>query len=81
MARRRYNAPRPDQPSDSAMSLSGLVLIAGGIYGLLAAFRVVPVSKDSGANEQWLQRFGLLMKIVCPLLILFGLAELFQLLG
>ena len=62
------------------LNFSGLIFIAGGIYGLLAVFRVVPVSKNSEANEQWLRKFGLMMKVICPLVILFGLAQLLGLL-
>jgi len=58
------------------MNVGGLILIAGGIYGLLAAFRVVRVSKNAEANERWLQKFGLIIKVISPLAILFGLAEL-----
>ncbi|MBZ5644946.1 MAG: hypothetical protein LAO19_19475 [Acidobacteriia bacterium] len=58
------------------LNLSGLIAIAGGIYGLLAAFRIVRVSKNSESNEVWLRKFGPLMKVLSPLVILFGLAEL-----
>ena len=58
------------------LNLSGLIAVAGGIYGLLAAFGIVRVSKSPPANEVWLRKFGSMMKIVSPLVILFGLAEL-----
>lgn len=58
------------------LNLSGLIAIAGGIYGLLAAFRIVRVSKNSESNEVWLRKFGPMMKVLSPLVILFGLAEL-----
>jgi hypothetical protein len=54
----------------------GLIALAGGIYGLLATFRIVRVSKNPAANEVWLRKFGPMMKILSPLVILFGLAEL-----
>ena len=60
-------------------NVSGLILIVGGIYGLLAAFRVVPLSKNSNANEVWLRKFGLMMKVICPLVILFGVGQFFGL--
>jgi hypothetical protein len=60
-------------------NLSGLIFIAGGIYVLLAAFRVVRLSKNQEANEQWLRKFGLMMKILGPIIILFGIGQLFGL--
>ena len=61
------------------MNLSGLIPIAGGIFGLLAVFGAVPVSKNPQANEQWLQKYGLMIKIISPIAILSGLAQLFGL--
>jgi len=60
-------------------NLSGLIPIAVGIYVLLAVFRIVRVSKDPEANELWLQKFGPMMKVISPLLILFGLGQAFGL--
>jgi hypothetical protein len=54
----------------------GFIASLGGTYALLAAFRVVHVSKNPAANEMWLRKFGPVLKIVSPLVILFGLAEL-----
>ena len=59
------------------MNLGGLIPIIGGVYCVLVAFRVVRVSKNPEANELWLRKFGTLMKILGPIVILFGLAELF----
>jgi hypothetical protein len=59
------------------MNLGGLVPIIGGVYCVLVAFRVVRVSKNAEANELWLRKFGTLMKILGPIVILFGVAELF----
>ena len=44
---------------------------------MLVAFRVVRVSKNPEANELWLRKFGTLMMILGPIIILFELAELF----
>jgi len=60
-------------------NFSGLIFIAGGIYALLAAFRVVRLSKNQEANEQWLRKFGPMMKVLGPIIILFGLGQLFGL--
>ncbi len=59
------------------MNLGGLIPFLGGVYCLLVAFRVVRVSKNPQANEQWLQKYGTWLKILGPIVILFGLAELF----
>jgi hypothetical protein len=57
------------------LNWGGLILIAGGIYALLGAFRVIRLSKNPEANELWLRKYGPMMKILSPLVILFGLAE------
>ena len=61
------------------LNWSGLIPIAVGTYVLLGLFRVIQFSKNPEANEQWLRKFGPLLKIICPLVILFGLGELFRL--
>jgi hypothetical protein len=59
------------------MNLGGLIPLLGGVYCVLVAFRVMRVSKNREANEQWLQKYGTWLKILGPIVILFGLAELF----
>jgi hypothetical protein len=59
------------------MNLGGFIPLLGGIYFLLVAFRIVRVSKNPEANELWLRKFGTWMKILGPIIILFGLAEIF----
>lgn len=59
------------------MKLEGLIPLLGGVYCVLVAFRVVRVSKNPEANEQWLQKYGTWLKILGLIVILFGLAELF----
>jgi hypothetical protein len=59
------------------MNLEGLIPLLGGVYCLLVAFRVVRASKNPDSNELWLRKYGTLMKILGPIIILFGLAELF----
>ncbi len=56
-----------------------LILIAVGFYGLLGAFRVVRLSKNPEANDLWLREFCPLMKVLCPLVMLFGLGQFFGL--
>jgi len=60
------------------MNLGGLILIVGGIYGLLLAYRIVPRNpKDPEKMELWHRKFGKMMKILSPLLILWGIIQLF----
>ena len=61
------------------LNFTGLIPIAFSIYVLLAVFRVVQLSKNAEANEKWLRKFGPMMKVLCPILILFGLGQLFGL--
>jgi hypothetical protein len=61
--------------------LSGLISIAAGIYALLVAFGVVQASKNPDANLVWRRKYGPMMKILGPILILSGLAELLGLLN
>jgi hypothetical protein len=59
------------------LNFSRLIPIAFGIYVLLAVFRVVQLSKNADANEQWLRKFGPMMKILGPIIILGGVGQLF----
>jgi len=55
----------------------GIIPFAGGIYGLLLAYRVVPRQpKDPERMELWHRKFGKMMKLLCPLLIVYGLLML-----
>jgi hypothetical protein len=59
------------------LNWSGLIPIAGGVYGLLLAYRVIPKNpKDPEKLELWHKKFGKMMKIVCPLVILWGIIKL-----
>ena len=58
-------------------NLQGLIPILGGIYGLLMARGVLPREpKDPERMELWRRKFGGMMKTLCPILILFGIAQL-----
>jgi hypothetical protein len=61
----------------SHMNLEGLIPLLGGVYFLLVGLRVLRVSKNPEANELWLRKFGTWMKIIGPILIIFGLADVF----
>lgn len=55
----------------------GIIPIFGGIYGLLLVYRVLPRKpKDAERLELWHGKFDKLMKILSPLLIIFGLWSL-----
>ena len=57
--------------------LSGLFTIVGGIYGMLMAFRIIPRNpKDPEKYELWYEKFGLILKICSPIVILFGIYRL-----
>lgn len=59
-------------------NLEGLIPIFGGIYGLLMAKGVLPRHpKDPEKMALWRRKFGGMMTVLCPFLILFGLAQVF----
>ncbi len=54
--------------------VGGIISILGGIYGLLLVYRVLPVNpKDPDRSELWHRKFDKMMKIVCPIVIVFGM--------
>ena len=56
---------------------NGIVPLLGGIYGLLMAYRVLPRKpKDPEKMELWHRKFGKMMKIICPCLIVYGVLVL-----
>ena len=56
---------------------NGLIPILGGIYGLLLAYRIVPRKpKDPEKMELWHRKFGKMMKVLSPFLIIFGILNL-----
>jgi hypothetical protein len=58
-------------------NLQGLIPILGGIYGLLLAQGVLPRKpKDPEKMELWRRKFGGMMTVLCPLIIIFGVLQL-----
>jgi hypothetical protein len=58
-------------------NLRGLIPILGGVYGLLLAKGVLPRNpKNPEKWELWRRRFGGLMTVVCPLMIIFGVLQM-----
>ncbi|MHC4084190.1 MAG: hypothetical protein ACYSWZ_05360 [Planctomycetota bacterium] len=52
----------------------GIVPVLGGIYGTLIAYRIIPMNRKEPEKEDlWHKRFGTMMKILSPLVILFGI--------
>ena len=57
--------------------LEGLIPIIGGVYGYLLAVGVLPRNaKNDVRMELWRKKFGRLMKILGPILVVFGLLTL-----
>ena len=53
--------------------VGGIIVAAIGAYALLGALGMVPLSKDPDANERWREKFGTIIKIASPVVILYGL--------
>ncbi len=58
---------------------SGIIPVLGGIYGLLLAYGKIKVKPEKEEKMKiWRRKFGKMMKILCPILIIFGLFELYS---
>ena len=54
----------------------GLIPFLGGVYGTLLAYGILPwKSKDPERLALWHKKFGPMMKILGPALIVIGLVE------
>ncbi len=52
----------------------GIIIVLGGIYGLLRAYRILPRNpKNPEKVELWHCKFGKLIKILSPIVIVFGI--------
>ncbi len=59
------------------MDWSGLISIFGGIYGYLLAIGYLPKNpKEPEKMELWRKKFGGMMKMLCPFLVIFGFIQL-----
>jgi hypothetical protein len=59
-------------------NFQGLVPIVCGIYCLLLALGVLPRNpKDPDRMALWRRKFGGMVKVLSPIVILFGIAQLF----
>ena len=56
------------------MDLEGIIPLAGGAYGWLLATGKVPANpKDPEKLAQWRRKFGPILKVVSPLVFVYGL--------
>ena len=59
------------------MNLEGLIPLAGGVYGYLLANGTLPKHpKDPEKMAAWRQKFWGILKVLCPLLAVFGALQL-----
>ncbi|MGC6467904.1 MAG: hypothetical protein ACON5N_20190 [Akkermansiaceae bacterium] len=64
------------------LDFSGLIPIVIGIYGFLMAIGVLPRNpKEPEKMELWRLRYGGMMKVLSPLIVVFGFLQLFRVLG
>ncbi|TCK02585.1 hypothetical protein [Marinobacterium mangrovicola] len=56
--------------------MDGLISIAGGSYAYLAAVGKIQISKSEEKTEKWRAKYGMLVKILAPILIAFGVFRL-----
>ena len=57
--------------------LSGLAMILAGVWVLLLAYGVLPRNpREPDKMALWRRKFGRVVKILAPVLILFGLLEM-----
>jgi len=59
---------------------SGVVFIIAGLYGLLLSYHILPQNPKE-IIELWNPKFEKIMKIVSPIIILFGILLLLGLLS
>jgi hypothetical protein len=58
-------------------NLQGLIPLLCGVYGFLVANGTLPRRpKDPERMALWRRKFGPMMKIVCPFLVIFGILQL-----
>ncbi len=61
-----------------SINLEGLIPIFGGVYALLMVYNVIPVKpEDKAKMDKWHKKFDPLLKVLAPLLIIFGIAQFF----
>lgn len=56
--------------------MASLISIFGGILGYLAATGKIQISANEVKSEEWRNKFGSMLKITSPILIVFGIYRL-----
>ena len=56
--------------------VDGVMLIIVGIYFILAVNGKIFIGKTLEDSEKWIEKYGLIMKILAPIVILFGIYRL-----
>ena len=51
-----------------------IMFLAGAYFTAVAFGRLPPPSKDPVAGQQWLARFGKMLKVIGPLLVVISIA-------
>ena len=65
------------QPMSDWGRLEGLIPLLGGVYGLLLARGILPSHpKDPEKGALWRRKFGGMMTVLGPIVILIGIAQL-----
>lgn len=54
-------------------SIDGIISIAGGTFAYLAATGKVKINKSEEKSEEWRNKYGKLLKVLGPFLVLFGI--------
>ena len=56
--------------------MDGLISICGGVLGYLIAKDKIKIPADEAKLEEWRNKFGATMSIVCPILVIYGIYRL-----
>ncbi len=59
-------------------NIDALISILGGLYVYLAAKGHVMISKNPESNHRWVQKYGSIMKIIGPMVMVFGILNFFK---
>jgi len=67
--------------SEILIRSTGFIPLVGGAYLLLFVYRKFPSNKNENEEvKKWRQRYGGLVKVVSPLMILYGALRIFGIL-
>ena len=63
------------------LNLEGLIPLLGGVYAGLLAYGVIQGSKNPQRMDVWRKKWGKPLKVIAPLVVLFGVAMLLGVFG